>query len=254
MSWLQRVTNVFRRRDLNADIDEELQFHLDAQVDDNLDAGMTEADARRDAIGRFGSRAGHHARTRDARFVASRRVADLRHGARMFARNPALTTICIVSIAFGTGANVAMFSMVDALLLRPLPIPRPSAIVTVGTKVLRGTWYKNVESYRDFVDVRDRARAFAGMTAYTYETVAIATRAGEASRMRFGAFVTNDFFDVLGIVPQMGRGFLPEEDGKAGRGASVVVSDVLAQLAPRRIRRCSAASYASPGGRSRSSA
>ena len=72
---------------------------------------------------------------------------DLRHGARMFARTPALACICIVSIAFGTGANVAMFSMVDALLLRPLTVPRPSGVVTVGTKVLRGTWYRNVESH-----------------------------------------------------------------------------------------------------------
>jgi putative ABC transport system permease protein len=150
---------------------------------------------------------------------------DLRHGVRLFARNPALTAICIVSIAFGTGANVAMFSMVDALLLRPLPIARPSSIVTVGTKVLRGTWYKNVESYRNFLDVRDRARSFAGLTAYTYETLAVATHAGEPSRMRYAAFVTNDFFDVLGVVPQMGRGFVSEEDGKSGRGASVVVSD-----------------------------
>jgi predicted permease len=150
---------------------------------------------------------------------------DLRHGARMFARTPALASICIVSIAFGTGANVAMFSMVDALLLRPLTVPRPSDVVTVGTKVLRGTWYRNVESHRNFVDIRDRAHAFAGLTAYTYETLAIDTRPGEPARIRLGAFVTNDFFEVLGVVPQMGRGFLLDEDGKAGRGASVVVSD-----------------------------
>src|SRR5262245_13401605 len=111
MSWLQRVTNVFRRRDLNADIDEELQFHIDARIEENVAAGMTEADARRDAFARFGSRAGARERTRDANLVlfVERAWQDLRHGARMFVRNPALTAICIVSMAFGTGANVAMF-------------------------------------------------------------------------------------------------------------------------------------------------
>src|SRR5689334_20460919 len=83
---------------------------------------------------------------------------DVRHGARMFARNPALTAICIVSIAFGTGANVAMFSMVDALLLRPLPVPRASGVVTVGSKVLRGSFVRTVESYQNFLDIRERAQ------------------------------------------------------------------------------------------------
>src|SRR5262245_60357079 len=133
MSWLQRVTNVFRRRSLDDEIDEELQFHIDARVDENRAAGMTEAEARRDALVRFGGRAGILERTRDANLVlgVERLWQDLRHGARMFARTPALTAICIVSIAFGTGANVAMFSFTDALLLRPLPVPRPSALVTV---------------------------------------------------------------------------------------------------------------------------
>ena len=227
MSWLQRVTNVLRRNRLDDEIDEELQFHIDARIDENLAAGMTEAEARRDALVRFGGRAGVLERTRDANLVLGleRLWQDLRHGARMFARTPALTAICIVSIAFGTGANVAMFSYTDALLLRPLPVPQSSAVVTVGTRVLRGTWYRNVASYPDFVDIRDRATSFDGLAAYTYETVAIAPPSGDPPRMRLAAFVSTNFFTVLGIAPQLGRTFAPDEDGKGGRGASVIVSD-----------------------------
>src|SRR3989442_56667 len=115
---------------------------------------------------------------------------DLRHGARVFARNPSLTLISVVSIAFGTGANVAIFSMTDALLLRPLPVQRPEQILTVGSKVLHGILYQNYASYRDYLDIGARSRSFDGIVAYCYETVSIAGRPGDAPRVRFGTFVS----------------------------------------------------------------
>lgn len=154
-------------------------------------------------------------------------LQDLRHGIRAFARNPALAAICVISMAFGTGANVAIFSLADALLLRPLPVPQPSDVLTVGSKVLRGTFYRTSASYRDFQDIRDRATGFQGLAAYLYRPVAIAPRAIDPPHVRLIAFVSNDFFSVLAIDLQLGRGFLPEEDGKAGRGAVVVISDGL---------------------------
>jgi predicted permease len=227
MGWLQRVINVFRGRDLNADIDEELQFHIDERIAENVAAGMTQAEARRAALARFGSRGGARERTRDANVLVAfeRFCQDLRHGARMFARTPALTAICVLSIAFGTGANVAMFSMVDTLLLRPLPVPRASGVVTVGARIRRGSFFRTAESYPNFLDLRERTQSFEGLGGYAYDTVAVATRPGETARVRLGAFVTGDFFSVLGVVPELGRGFLPEEDGKTGRGAPVVLSD-----------------------------
>src|SRR5262249_48460879 len=154
-------------------------------------------------------------------------LQDLRHGIRAFARNPALAAICVISMAFGTGANVAIFSLADALLLRPLPVPQPSDVLTVGSKVLRGTFYRTSASYRDFQDIRDRATGFQGLAAYLYRPVAIAPRAIDPPHVRLIAFVSNDFFSVLAIDLQLGRGFLPEEDGKAGRGAVVGISDGL---------------------------
>jgi predicted permease len=229
MGWLTRLANVVRRRDLDAEIDEELQFHLDATVEDNLARGMTRQEARRDASRRLGGRAGLRERTRDADLVVGveQFLQDLRHAIRMLLRTPALSAICIVSIAFGTGANVAIFSMADAILLRPLPVPQPSDVLTVGNKVMRGAFYHTVASWRDYLDIRDRASTFTGLAAYTYDTAAIAPRAGDPPRVRYVAFVSDTFFSVLGIDLQLGRGFLPDEDGKSGRGAVVVISDAL---------------------------
>ncbi len=229
MSWLNRLSNVIRGRDLNQEIDEEMRFHLDSAIEDNVAGGMSEAEARRDALRRFGSRAGLLERTRDANILVGveRFWQDLRHGARVFLRNPSLTIISVVSIAFGTGANVAIFSMTDALLLRPLPVQRPEEILTVGSKVLHGVLYQNYASYRDYLDIRERSKSFDGLAAYNYEVVAIAARAGDTPRVRFGTFVSTNFFDVLGVAPQLGRGFTSGEDGKTGRGDVVVLSDAL---------------------------
>jgi predicted permease len=229
VGWLTRLANVVRRPDLDAEIEEELQFHIDATIDENVAAGMSPGEARRDALRRFGGRAGLRERTRDANLMVGleHTLQDLRHGLRMLLRTPVLSAICIVSIAFGTGANVAVFSMADALLLRPLTVPNPTDVITVGTRALRGTFYRTVASYRDYLDMRDRAGSFAGLAAYTYESAAIAPRASDAPRVRFLAFVSDNFFAVLGVELQLGRGFLPDEDGKAGRGAVAVISDAL---------------------------
>jgi predicted permease len=152
---------------------------------------------------------------------------DLRHGARVFARNPALTAIAVISIAFGTGANVAIFSVADALLFRPLPIPRPGELVTVGSRVRNGPFYRNAASYRDYLDIAERARSFDGVIAYTFENVGLATRAGETPHVRAATFVSTNFFRGLRVEPQVGRGFRAEEDGKAGSDAVVILSDSL---------------------------
>src|SRR4029079_18877139 len=97
---------------------------------------------------------------------------DLRHGVRIFAKNPGVTAIAVISIALGTGANVAVFGAADALILRPLPVPRPSELLTVGSRLHVGRWNPNAASYPDYVDIRDRNRSFAGLAAFTSRAVA----------------------------------------------------------------------------------
>lgn len=229
MSWLSRLANLVRRRDLDVEIEEELQFHIESRVRDNLADGMSEDDARRDALLRFGNRVKVREQTREANVLlhVERLWQDLRHGARGFVRQPTLTSIAIVSIAFGTGANVAIFSVADALLLRPLPVAEPSDLLAVGTRVLRGTVYQSAASYRDYQDIRDRTKAFAGVLAYDHEPVAVTTRAGQLRRIRFATFVTDNFFQVLGLSLPIGRGFRSEEAGAADPRPVAVLGDAL---------------------------
>src|SRR4026209_167024 len=101
---------------------------------------------------------------------------DLRHAVRMFVKAPGFTAIAVLSIAFGTDANVAIFSVTDAMLLRPLPILKPADLLTVGSEVKRGFALIHVASYLDYVDVRRESRAFRALAAYDYELVGIATK------------------------------------------------------------------------------
>ncbi len=229
MGWLTRLANLFKRRDLNAEIDEELQFHLDAQIDESVKSGMTPAEARRDAFRRFGGRAGLRESVRDANLIGQieRLWQDLRHGLRVFARSPSLSAIAVASIAFGTGANVAIFSVADALLLRPLPVPRPSDVLSIGSRVRHGPMYHHAASYPDYVDLRDRTTTLTGLVAYVNETVGVTLRANEAPQARIGTFVSTNFFDVLEVAPQLGRVFQPDDDDRRGSGAVALLSDGL---------------------------
>ena len=103
---------------------------------------------------------------------------DLYHGSRMLAKNPAFTIVAVISLAIGIGANCAMYSWADALLLRPLPVARPGDVISVGTKVSLAGFTSLVNSYPDFRDLRDRTRSFDNLTAFTSLTVGLTDEAG----------------------------------------------------------------------------
>jgi len=149
---------------------------------------------------------------------------DLRHGARMFAKNPGFTLTAVLSLAFGTGANVAMFSVADALLLRPLPVPQPSEIMSLGSEYHND--YSSVlrTSYSNYQDIRGQARSFDSLFAYTFITAGFAGEPNAAAQVKVGAVVTGNIFSALGVEPQLGRPFRPDEDQVRGRDAVVVLS------------------------------
>jgi len=154
------------------------------------------------------------------------RWQDLRHGVRLLVKAPGFTAIAVVSIACGTGANVAIFSAVDALLLRPLPVARPSELVTIGSGgrsmgVLRAG---NETSYPDFVDMRAGIHSFSGLVAYNARRAGVSTNPSAPPRVRLVTSVTGNFFNELGIPLRLGRAFLPEEDRVPGRDAVAVLS------------------------------
>jgi predicted permease len=156
---------------------------------------------------------------------------DLRHGARILRKNPGFSLIAIVSIAVGVGANAAMFSIADGLILRPLEVPRANEVVAVAATTPTGEINAEGISYPDYVDLRDRARSFQGLFATRGVVASFDVRRGEPALGKFGAAVSGNLFDVLGVRPALGRTFSTAEDAVPGRDPVVVLAhDTWAQL------------------------
>jgi putative ABC transport system permease protein len=154
-------------------------------------------------------------------------LQDLKHGARMLVKNPGFAVIAIISIAIGVGANAAMFSVADGLVLRPLQVPRTDevlAINAVAPRVADTFVTTRLLSHPDYVDLRDRAQSFTGVMAYNVVVTSFATRPNEPAQTKLGFAVSGNFFDVLELRPALGRSFLPDEDRVPGRDAVVVLS------------------------------
>jgi len=152
-------------------------------------------------------------------------LQDLRHGARMLVKNPGFAFVAIVSIAIGVGANAAMFSVADTLVLRPLMVPRADDIVTVAAVVPRAGFappQSAALSYPDYLDVRDQSHSFASLFAYRLVVATFATRNDDVARRAFGVAVSGNLFDALGVQPALGRTLAIEED-RPGRDPVVVL-------------------------------
>lgn len=139
---------------------------------------------------------------------------DLRYGARMLARSKGFTAAAIVSIALGVGVNTTIFSLVNAALFRPLPVPRSEELVRL--------WDGQSSSYPDYVAYRDEAGVFAGLAAYAQRPMSLTS--GEETKRVWGEIVSGNYFDVLATPPAQGRAFLPEEDRTPGTHPVVVIS------------------------------
>ena len=154
-------------------------------------------------------------------------VGDLRYSLRTLRGQPAFVAVAVLSLGLAIGANSAMFSFADALLLRPLPVPRPSAVFDVTNSTpdspLEGM------SFPDYRDLRAKSRSFAGLAAYRLTTVAAATDPAAPARVRFAAVVSDNFFPLLGVAPAAGRAFLPEEANAPGQAVAIVSSEFAQQ-------------------------
>ena len=155
---------------------------------------------------------------------------DVRYGCRMLMKNPSITAVAIIAFGLGIGANTAIFSVVNAVLLRPLPFKDPERLVAVWEGNVKRSSVKSggAASYPDFADWRAQNGVFERMAAYHYSDFTLAGDSGEPAHMQ-GAIVSADLFQVLGVAPTTGRTFLPEEDqpGGAGGARAVILSDSL---------------------------
>jgi putative ABC transport system permease protein len=213
MAWVNRLINVFRPAKVHGEIDEELRFHIDARIADNAAAGMSAEEARTDALRRFGGAAAALEKSRDAdMFVWLETILqDLRFGARNLRSNPGVTAVALMSLALAAGASIAIFSVVNAVLLRSLPYKDPDRIAMLWvTNTINGTYEMNA-SAPNFEDWTKRTRTLEDLALYRTAETSF-TIDGQADTIVF-AFVHGDFFRLFGRAPILGRVF--GEDGKA---------------------------------------
>ena len=229
MRWLAWLTvgirNRLRRSRLDRETRDELAFHLASRARDLAESGLTPDAAERQARIEMGGVEKYVERVRDARGfpLADEFMQDLRHGCRLLAKNPGFTAVCVLSLGLGIGANSAVFSLADALLLRPLPVRAPDEIVSINPTD-NGPSYGARVSYLNYRDLRDLSRSFDGLVAHRLSAFSVARSSNAAAEMKFGVVVSENFFTVLGVPMALGRGFLPEEGRVPGRDAVVVLS------------------------------
>jgi predicted permease len=200
--------------DLNRAMDDEMEFHLDAYAEDLMHRGLAPDDARRRALAELGSLDARKEECREAlglRLLDELR-GDVRYAARLLRRSPAFTTIAILCLALGIGANTAIFTLVDAALLRSLPVADPGRLVVVQSLDPRGLGGSSF-SYPQFADLREHAGAVAD--TFAYASIDLNLSAGDLTDAPKGLLVSDNYFAVLGVQPAIGRGFAPSDEAVA---------------------------------------
>jgi predicted permease len=223
-----RLRSLFQRDTVERELDDELQYHLDRQVDLNLERGMAPAEARRAALRALGSVALHKDDCRDQRRagIAENAVRDLRYGLRLLRRSPIFAAVAILSLALGIGANAAIFQLIDTIRLRFLPIENAEDLAEVrpdGPQAYGGYEGINAKAtYPLWELIARHQQAFSGMFAWG-DTRFVIGRGVEARGAR-GLWVSGDFFQVLGVAPARGRLLGPSDDRRGCGAEAVVVS------------------------------
>ncbi|HVG21093.1 MAG TPA: ABC transporter permease [Blastocatellia bacterium] len=149
-------------------------------------------------------------------------INDIRYGFRMLIKSPGFTTVAVLSLALGIGANTAIFSIISAFLFAPLPVEEPTRLVSIFTTDVKNPGNLPVSHY-NFLDYRDKSDVFAGVLSYNFAQVNLNRGAGEAKQL-FAEVVSGNYFDLLGVKIPYGRGFLPDEDKTPGTHPVVVIS------------------------------
>jgi len=221
MSWISRVANVFRSSSVDSSLDEESRFHLESRINDLVATGMTREAAETTAQRQFGNRLRLRESSRDVKLMPwlEDMVRDVRHGLRSLRRTPVFTAVALLTLALGIGANTAIFSIVNGVILRPLGYPRPEQLMQLTSRYpVLPILAVSVPEYAEF---RQMNRSFATVGAYAYVTGGPGSIGGEVNltagdrplRVRSVA-VDAHLLETLGIQPARGRLFREQETSR----------------------------------------
>jgi predicted permease len=230
MSWLQRL---FSRKQLERELDKELHFHFETQVADKVRSGIPESEARRLTRLEFGGIDQVKEDCRESRgtmWVESI-LHDLRYGIRQLQRSPGFAIIAIVSLTLGIGANTAIFTLLNAIMLRPLPVQNPGELLLFGDGQAHGSTQAvpdgstQLFSYSFLQDVRQKNKSFSGIAAVDSSQFATkASVAGAAYQTTHVDLISGSYFPVLGVPTVLGRTIQESDDSSEGAGPVAVAS------------------------------
>jgi len=219
---MHRLRSLIRRRTVEQDLDDELGLHLERLVGRHVADGLPHDEAVRRARLEFGGLDQVKEDYRDAlgTRVVDEVIRDLRVAVRSLRATPTVTLVATLSLALGIGANTAIFSLVDSLLLRALPVAAPQQLVTALNGSSGATWEQ----------IRQRAGLFGGALAWSGQRFEISGQSGEAAPLD-GLYVSGEFFSTLGVRPILGRALVAADDVRGGgaEGPAAVISHGLWQ-------------------------
>jgi len=231
--WISRVTGLFRRPQLEAEMAEELRYHIDNLTDRNIAAGMSPSEARNAALREFGGveQIKEVAREQRVWMWADQLWQDLRFAFRILIKRPGFTVVAVVTLGLGIGANTAIFSLVNAVLLRPLPYPDANRILFLAQMDKKNPGQGTFSvSLPDYLDWRRDSTVFENLALSRVESATLSDIPGRNPEQITSALVSANFFQVIGLPPKAGRTFSEAED-RVGGALLVVISDRLWQRA-----------------------
>src|SRR5215475_7038006 len=224
-----RLRSLLRRAQVEQELDEEIRYHLDRQVEENIAKGMTPIEARYAAQRALGGIEQRKEECRDMRRVnlIENTLQDLRYAGRTLRRSPGFTAVAILSLALGIGANAAIFQLLNAVRLRSLPVANPRELAEVRVAGGNGgfgvqTGVNSKLTYALWERIRQRQEAFSGIFAWGNADFNVGQGA-ETRRVR-GLWVSGDLFPVLGVTPARGRLFTPADNQRGCGSAGAVIS------------------------------
>jgi predicted permease len=219
-----RLRSILRRTRVEQELDEELQFHLEHKIEEGIAHGFSPREARYAALRAMDGLAQRKEEMRDMRRIhwLTDFLDDAQYAIRSLRRTSGLTAFVVITLALGIGMTSGTFSMVDALIFRPYPVPHPSGVVTLVSTTHDSSF--DGFSYREYLDIRGKTKSYDGVIANAdMEAVGFSAEPGATPRVRGGMMVSANYFRVLGVEPRLGRGFREDEDRASGRDAVVVL-------------------------------